>query len=83
MIAGNHEDIAVGVGERIERRLQGQRVLEGGIDVSIVGIDIPAILLVVHIGFDSLAKRVAGVLKEFMSWRAGLRSAMMSFVLRA
>jgi hypothetical protein len=67
VIAGNHKDIAVGVGERIERRLQGQRVLERGIDVGIVGIDIPAILLVVQIGFDALAKRVAGVLKKFMS----------------
>ena len=66
VIAWNHKDIAVGIGERIKRRLQGQCVLEGGIDVGVVCIEVPAILFVGHIGFDALTERIAGVLKELV-----------------
>ena len=83
VIAWNHKDIAVGVGERIKRRLQSQRVLEGGIDIGIVCVDVPAILFVGHIGFDALTERIAGVLKELMPYQSGSRRRKMSLVLSA
>src|SRR6516164_4261404 len=64
VITGNHENIAVFVGKGIVRRAQRQGVQENGIDGGEVGIDVPAILFVSKIGFDSLAQRVAGVLKK-------------------
>ena len=67
VIARNHENVAISVSEWIERRLQGQGVLKGGIDVRVVRIDIPAILLVVHVGLDFLAQCVTGILEKLMA----------------
>jgi hypothetical protein len=66
VVARNHKYIAVGIGERIKRGLQCQCVLEGGIDVGVVCVDVPAVLFVRHIGFDALTERIAGVLKELV-----------------
>jgi hypothetical protein len=68
VIAGNHKDIAVGVSERIKRRLQRQCVEESGVYISVVGVEVPPILFVRHIGFDALAQRVAAILEERVSY---------------
>src|SRR5580692_8683100 len=67
-ITGNDKDIAVGVSERVERRSQDQRISEGGVDVGVVGVDVPAILFIGRVGFDAPPQRVAGVLKELMPY---------------
>src|SRR5580704_11596966 len=67
MIAGNHKNITVGVGKRIERRLQRQRTLKRCIDVGVVCINVPTIPFVGCAGLNAFAQRVAGVLKELMS----------------
>jgi hypothetical protein len=72
VIAGYNGDVAVCIGKGVERRSQSQRVFEGGIDVGIVCVDVPAILSIGRVGFDAPPQRVAGVLKELMPWdRAG------------
>jgi hypothetical protein len=72
VIAWDHKNIAVGISERIERRLHSQRVSEGGINIRKVCVDVPAILFVRQIGFDALTERITGVLKELVpNQRAG------------
>ena len=66
MIAWDHKNIAVRISERIKRRLHSQRVLERGIDIGVVCVDVPAILFVGQIGFNALTERIAGVLKELV-----------------
>src|SRR5580692_1668170 len=67
VVAGDDEDIAVGVGEWVVRRRQSQRVAKRGIDGGKIGIGGPAILLVRDIGFNTLAQRVAAILKKLVT----------------
>jgi hypothetical protein len=67
MIAGKDVDgSGDGVGKGVERRRQRQGILEGGVDRGEVRLDIPAIPLVRRLRLDSLAQRIAAVLKKFM-----------------
>src|SRR6516165_6100570 len=67
VVAGNNKNIAIRVGKWVEGRLQCKCVSEGGVDVSVVRINIPTILFVRRAGLNPLAKRITGVLKELVS----------------
>src|SRR3984893_10061115 len=67
VVAGDDEDIAVGVGEWIVRRRQSQSIAERSIDGGIIGIGSPAILLVRDFGFNALTQRIAAILKKLVA----------------
>jgi len=63
MISGKHLNVAGSVRRGVVGRLQHHRGLVGGVDEGVVGIGVPAVQIVVDLGFNSLAAGFGGVLE--------------------
>jgi len=70
-VARHDLDIAVGVGEGVARRRQGQRRLEGCVDQAVIDEGGPGLVLVGEPGLDPLPPGRADILEEARADRGG------------